>query len=102
MTQTWTLESIGRALDMHIASQEQRENQMAADMAIVKEKLITGNGEPPLVEQVHDHQKWISGVNKLIWIAVAAFVGQILLGCGSAFFAFVWLSQFITASGGSP
>jgi len=50
--ETWTLESIGQALESHVANQEKWEKEMGEDMALVKRVLITGNGEPSLKEQV--------------------------------------------------
>ena len=77
---TYTLESIGLALDNHIANQEKWEEQMSEDVTKLKEKLIMGNGELPLIEQVHVINLWMGGVNKVIWIIATAIIGQLVLG----------------------
>lgn len=76
----YTIESIGLTLDNHISSQTKWEEGIASDVTLLKQKLIMGNGELPLVEQVHVINGWMGGVNKLIWILVSALVGQLVLG----------------------
>jgi len=77
--ETWTLESIGRALESHITNQEKWEKEMGEDIALVKTVLIVGNGEPSLKEQVHRLNDWVGGANKLIWIFVGAIAAQVVV-----------------------
>ena len=60
-------------------------NQVQADAGRLEKVVLLGNdGEPPLVEQVRNHQKFVNNVNywgKLVaGIIVAQFLG--LLGAG--------------------
>lgn len=75
----YTLESIGSALDNHIAVQHKWEAEMSQDVDLLKSKLITGNGETALVEQMHIANNWIAGANKLLWLVIASIVGQMVL-----------------------
>jgi len=69
----------------------------------IEKALFIGNGEPSMKEQLHtvsqwqcdnrdipaivrDSKKWIDGVNKVVWLAVSAFVGLFLVtSCGIFF-----------------
>jgi hypothetical protein len=59
-------------------------NQVQADTARHEKVLIVGNGELPLVEQVRNHQQFISNFNywgKIVaGLIVAQFIG--LVGAG--------------------
>lgn len=76
---TWTLESIGIALENHIINQEKWERKMSEDMELVTTVMIVGNGEPSLKEQVHRLNDWVGGANKLIWIFIGAVAAQMVL-----------------------
>lgn len=64
-------EGMCRQMADHLAREEARDEKLDK----LYQSVVIGNGNISLTEQVHAHQRWIDGVNKLIWILVTAFVG---------------------------
>lgn len=89
----WTVEDIGRALREHAREEQMRFDALDRQIGHVAARddemyrlLIIGNGVPSMRDQLRTHSAWIQSVNKLVWIAVAAFVGQgIVFGCSLIF-----------------
>jgi hypothetical protein len=62
----WTVPEIGRILQMHMISSQVQDEKIAA----VYEKVVTGNGELPLCEQVRNHSDWIRGFNVFVKVVI--------------------------------
>jgi hypothetical protein len=75
----YTLQSIGEALNLHIAKDTDRDTKING----LYQDVVTGNGHPSLKSEVERHSRWIDGVNKFIWIFVTAIIGQfVTIACG--------------------
>ena len=97
----WTIEKLGIMLETHIATQEMIEGAMAKDIDLLKKKLLVGNGELSLIEQVHkntddlaeidkalndgkpnriqvidDLAQWVDGEKKFAWIVLALLASE--------------------------
>lgn len=72
----WTIQSIGVALNSHIALDKARDEKINR----VFETVVTGNGDPPLKQEVHDHKEWIANANRFLWIGITAIVGALVTG----------------------
>lgn len=89
-----TLDDVYYALLRHT----EREGEMLKKVEQLFTVVLIGtNGTPSLSDTVREHSKWIAGVNRLVWIFVAAVVGQMVVGGCSIFLAlFVILQEYMT------
>jgi hypothetical protein len=78
----WTTQKLGDVLRMHVQGDRSRDQKTNA----LYQAVVTGNGEPPIKQTVHDHSTWIGGANRIIWMLVTAIVGQVvILGCTASY-----------------
>ena len=91
VAQHFTIDDIGYTLLRHT----EREKTMQDKIDKLYTVVVTGNGQPPLVETVRKHDAWISSVNKLVWLFVGAIVVQLVASsCSFVAFAFWLLSNY--------
>lgn len=55
----------------------EHQKQIEADTRVHDKLLITGNGEPSILERMRNVEKFVSTVLKLAWLFVGAIVVQI-------------------------
>lgn len=67
---------------------EDRGKNMEEKIEELYKVVVVGNGRPSLRAQVARHDDWINSANKLIWIIVAALIGQL---CATSFGVIVWI-----------
>ena len=72
--QHFSLDDIGYTLLRHTEREKEMQNKVDKLYSVV----VTGNGVPPLLETVRQHERWISTANRFLWVIVSAVIVQVV------------------------
>ncbi len=77
---TRSFDALGTKFHEHVKSDEQTRTELARETKRMREFLFGENGKPGMAEVVRQHERWIAGQRRLIWLVVPLLIA----GAGAA------------------